>query len=152
MIKKETSKPILENITNKELEAYKNILKLKDIEDIDNIIFKYKNALEDYFLEDIYDLDRLKKIINAFTYFTNFDKNISLEEKNNLILKSFEILKKGESSTFFNSEIILCLVFNIMNKLGDNIEILESFIKPLQEILSTIEPIYEYEKSRQKIK
>ena len=68
MIKKEKSKPILENITNKELEAYKNILKLKDIEDIDNIIFKYKNALEDYFLEDIYDLDRLKKIINAFTY------------------------------------------------------------------------------------
>lgn len=141
-----------DNITTKELEIYKNILKLKEVEDLDDIILKYKDALEDYYFENIYDLERLKKIIAAFTYFTNFERNINFEIKSNLTLKALKILNKGESSTFLNSEIILCLVFNIINQLGENIEILELFLKPLQEILSTIEPIYEYEKSKQKIK
>lgn len=141
-----------DNITTKELEIYKNILRLKEVEDLDDIILKYKDALEDYYFENIYDLERLKKIIAAFTYFTNFERNINFEIKSNLTLKALKILNKGESSTFLNSEIILCLVFNIINQLGENIEILELFLKPLQEILSTIEPIYEYEKSKQKIK
>lgn len=116
--------------------------------DLDFLIERYVIAIDKYYKEDIYNVEQLNLIVNAFSYFSNFELSYNSEK---IIDKTLKLLEKINGSEELTKSEMLTAYVNVISKevsTSKDEQFLDNASKVLRKLASTIEPVEQYEKEK----
>lgn len=137
----------MENISLEQYEMYLNLLEIYErCIDIRYLIFKYVNAVGDYYLGDERDVDKLNLIVDVFLFFSQFELEYDADDMIKTLSSVDDVIKINVKYTDDQMVAIITelLAIEMIDKNSKEF-VMAKWGEVLYKMAATVRPIREYE-------